>query len=200
MRNRCTSGLLALLVVLIVGCGASESGQPGGGAGGAGGSGGTNGSGGESATGGSPGGSGGVASDGGGGNSGSGGTVADAGGQDVSATGGADGGNTGDGGAVVASAGCGKAGRPAGGRIMVTNDHIYDFPATYDGMKPMPLFFALHGANNPNTLIESQNNGSRLATNFVRVYPKSTGAAWSGGTVSCARACRRRLPGVGACC
>ena len=28
----------------------------------------------------------------------------------------------------------------------------------------------------------------------------STGAAWSGGTVSCTRACRRLLSGVGACC
>jgi poly(3-hydroxybutyrate) depolymerase len=105
------------------------------------------------------------------------------GGQDASSSGGSDGGG-GDAGPVVASAGCGKSGRPTGGRVLVANDHIYDFPPNYDGNKPMPLVFVLHGANNPNTLVEGQTNGSRLAMNFVRAFPKSTGAAWSygGGT------------------
>jgi poly(3-hydroxybutyrate) depolymerase len=51
-------------------------------------------------------------------------------------------------------------------------------------MKPMPAIFMMHGANNPNTLLESQTDGSKLATNFVRVFPKSNTAAWefNGGT------------------
>jgi poly(3-hydroxybutyrate) depolymerase len=51
-------------------------------------------------------------------------------------------------------------------------------------MKPMPAIFMLHGANNPNTLLESQTDGSKIAMNFVRVFPKSNTAAWqfNGGT------------------
>jgi poly(3-hydroxybutyrate) depolymerase len=81
--------------------------------------------------------------------------------------------------AVVASEGCGKGGRPNGGEVVVDNDHIYDFPQTYDGTTPMPLVIALHGANNPNTILQTLSNGSRLETNFVRAFPKSTGNAWS---------------------
>ncbi|HXI58408.1 MAG TPA: hypothetical protein VNO55_20215 [Polyangia bacterium] len=188
MQNRCA---LVLLASLITGCTTSPSGDPGAGSGGVGGvdarpSAGT---GGAVATGGSGGqsnGSGGSNPEDGaaGAGGGTGGAVVDAGGdgQGGAASGGADGGGGSSG--AVASAGCGKSGRPAGGRVIVNNDHIYDFPTTYDGTKPMPLIFMLHGANNPNTLIESQTNGSKLATNFVRVFPKSTGAAWSfsGGT------------------
>ena len=87
-------------------------------------------------------------------------------------------------GSAKPSAGCGKAGRPAGGEVSVPNDRIYDFPATYDGKKPMPLVIALHGANNSNTILQMLSNGSRLETNFVRAFPKSNGSAWSfsGGT------------------
>jgi hypothetical protein len=55
----------------------------------------------------------------------------------------------------VPSAGCGKAGRPNGGEVVVPNDRIYDFPSSYDGSKPMPLVIALHGANNPNTILQT---------------------------------------------
>jgi poly(3-hydroxybutyrate) depolymerase len=84
----------------------------------------------------------------------------------------------------VASAGCGKAGRPNGGEVIVPNDRIYDFPTGYDGSKPMPLVIALHGANNPNTILQTLSNGSRLEEKFVRAFPKSNGNAWSysGGT------------------
>jgi poly(3-hydroxybutyrate) depolymerase len=60
----------------------------------------------------------------------------------------------------------------------VPNDRIYDFPTTYDGTTPMPLVIALHGANNPNTILEDLSNGSRLADEFVRVFPKSNLEAW----------------------
>ena len=186
MRNWCLSALLAMAVM---GCAASPADQPGAGSGGSnGGDAQPTGSGG-AATGGSGAATGGAtgtdAGTGSGGATvgGTGGSAIDAGGTGGAAT---DAGGPGDGGTgtPLASAGCAKSGRPAGGRIIVANDHIYDFPATYDGNKPMPLVFVLHGANNPNTLVESQTNGSRLATNFVRVFPKSTGAAWSfgGGT------------------
>jgi polyhydroxybutyrate depolymerase len=192
----------ALLAIVSTGCSSSSSGQSGGGAG----SGGANplpaaGAGGAIASGGSgaassgaagssagdgaagaPGGSGGTVS----GGAGSGGAVSGgaggAGGQSGAQTGGA--GGSGGASAVVPSAGCGKSGRPAGGKVTVANDHIYDFPTTYDGSKPMPMIMMMHGANNPNTLLESQTDGSKLATEFVRVFPKSNTAAWefNGGT------------------
>ncbi len=83
---------------------------------------------------------------------------------------------------AVPSAGCGKSGRPANGVVTVANDHIYNFPTTYDGQKPMPLVIALHGANSPNTSLQGQTNGSRLDTNFIRAFPKSAGSAWVIGT------------------
>ena len=80
--------------------------------------------------------------------------------------------------------GCGKAGRPPGGEVSIPNDRIYSFPTSYDGNKPVPLVIALHGANNPNTILQTLSNGSRLETNFVRAFPKSNIAYWqfNGGT------------------
>lgn len=80
---------------------------------------------------------------------------------------------------AVPSAGCARmAARPPNGTINVANDHIYDFPTTYDGKTPMPLLMALHAAGNPNTQLEGLTNGTRLATFFVRAFPKSAGTAW----------------------
>ena len=76
------------------------------------------------------------------------------------------------------SAGCGKSGRPANGEVAGAGAHIYDFPASYDGTTPMPMVMALHANNNPETEIQGLSNGTRLATNFVRVFPKSAGAGW----------------------
>jgi polyhydroxybutyrate depolymerase len=102
----------------------------------------------------------------------------------ASAAGGASGGGAGAGGAssAVPSAGCGKAGRPTGGVVTVANEHIYNFPTTYDGNKPMPLVIAMHGAGNPNTQLQGLTNGTRLETNFVRAFPKSVGSGWVIGT------------------
>jgi poly(3-hydroxybutyrate) depolymerase len=93
----------------------------------------------------------------------------------MTGTGGAGGGGASP---AVPSAGCGKAGRPANGEVTVANDHIYDFPASYDGNKPMPVLMALHGASNPNTELQGQTNGTRAETNFIRVFPKSAGSGW----------------------
>ena len=108
-----------------------------------------------------------------GGLAGAGGGTAGAAGASQAGSGGA-----GGSGAAVPSAGCGKAGRPAGGEVSVPNDRIYDFPTSYDGTKPMPLVIALHGANNPNTILQTLSKGSRLETSFVRAFPKSNGSAW----------------------
>ncbi len=80
--------------------------------------------------------------------------------------------------AAVPSAGCGKSGRPSGGRVMVTNDHIYDFPTSYDGTKPFPLLIGFHAAGNPIDQIEGLTNGSAFETNYVRAFPKSAGNEW----------------------
>jgi poly(3-hydroxybutyrate) depolymerase len=83
-----------------------------------------------------------------------------------------------DGGPPKPSAGCGKSGRPAGGVVTVTNDHIYNFPTSYDGTKPFPVLIGLHAASNPITQIQGLTNGSAFETNYVRAFPKSAGAEW----------------------
>jgi poly(3-hydroxybutyrate) depolymerase len=70
------------------------------------------------------------------------------------------------------------SGRPANG-VVTQSDRIYNFPASYDGRTPMPLLLALHAAGNPNTQLQNITNGTRLADNFVRAFPKSAGSAWN---------------------
>jgi polyhydroxybutyrate depolymerase len=77
-----------------------------------------------------------------------------------------------------ASAGCGKSGRPGGGRVSVQGQHNYTFPASYDGKKPFPLLLGFHAAGNPIDQIESLTKGSAFDTDYVRAFPKSKGSAW----------------------
>jgi predicted esterase len=76
------------------------------------------------------------------------------------------------------SAGCGKSGRPAGGTVTVDGDHIYTFPAGYDGNQPFPLLVGFHAASNPIDQILKLTNGSDFEKNYVRAFPKSAGTAW----------------------
>jgi len=62
--------------------------------------------------------------------------------------------------------------------VTVTNDHIYDFPASYDGNKPFPLLIGFHAASNPIDQIEGMTNNTEFATNYVRAFPKSAGSEW----------------------
>ncbi len=62
--------------------------------------------------------------------------------------------------------------------MTVTNDHIYDFPASYDGTKPFPLLIGFHAAGNPIDQIEGMTNNTDFATNYVRAFPKSAGNEW----------------------
>ncbi len=75
------------------------------------------------------------------------------------------------------SAGCGKGGRPGNGSAS-GNNYIANFPESYNGTTPMPLLVALHANANPNTQLQNLTNNTRLASNFVRVFPKSTGQGW----------------------
>ena len=68
--------------------------------------------------------------------------------------------------------------RPSGGKVTVANDHIYDFPASYDGIKPFPLLMGFHAAGNPIDQIEGLTNNTDFATNYVRAFPKSAGNEW----------------------
>ena len=115
------------------------------------------------------------------------GRVASGGAGGMSGTAGASGGSsggasagTGAGGASAAepSEGCGKGGRPSGGVVTVTNNHIYTFPASYDGTKPFPLFFGFHAAGNPIDQIQKLTDGSALDTGYVRAFGKSAGNEW----------------------
>lgn len=78
---------------------------------------------------------------------------------------------------AVPSDGCGMGGRPASGESTGTN-YISSFPESYDGSTPMPLVVGLHANGNQNTQIRGLTNNSRVASNFVRVFPKSTGSGW----------------------
>jgi len=81
--------------------------------------------------------------------------------------------------AAAPSAGCGAGGRPQGGEVRVSNDHIYTFPASYDGTTPFPAVFAFHAAGNPIDQLYNITRGSDLPDNYVMVFPKSVGNGWS---------------------
>ena len=61
----------------------------------------------------------------------------------------------------------------------MTNDHIYNFPTSYDGTTPFPLFIGFHAAGNPIDQIQGLTNNSDFATNYVRAFPKSAGNEWN---------------------
>jgi polyhydroxybutyrate depolymerase len=84
--------------------------------------------------------------------------------------------------AAKPSAGCGKSGRPSGGRVEMQGKHNYTFPTAYDGMRPLPLLIGFHAASNPIGHIEGLTNGSDLETSYVRAFPKSKGNEWIYGT------------------
>lgn len=121
--------------------------------------------------------------------SGSGGSSAMGGSSAGSSTGGLGGtsmgGASGTGGGVTGpakpSAGCGKSGRPANGKVSVANEQIIDFPASYDGTKPFPLLVALHACGNPNTQWEGLLKGSAFENEYVRLLPNTSdsGQCWS---------------------
>jgi polyhydroxybutyrate depolymerase len=79
------------------------------------------------------------------------------------------------------SAGCGKSGRPANGKVAVSGEKIIDFPTTYDGTKPFPLLIALHACGNQNTQWENLTKGSAFETDYVRLMPNTTdsGQCWN---------------------
>src|SRR4051812_18548898 len=202
--------LAALLLGTLTGCSIED---PGTGSGGAGsppqGSAGTSASAGSNAAGSSSmSGSAGTLSTSGGGGSGGGG-AGNVGGTGGAATGGSSagssaGGHSGAGGGVTGgtgggggsssttpgkSAGCGKSGLPAGGKVSVANEEIIDFPASYDGMKPMPLLVALHACGNPNTQWEGLLKGSTFEKEYVRLLPNTTdsGQCWNSYAANIAR-------------
>ena len=67
---------------------------------------------------------------------------------------------------------------PANGVVTVANEHIYTFPASYNGTTPMPLLLGFHANGNPINQIQNLTNGSALETAFVRAFPKSAGSGW----------------------
>jgi len=171
---------------------AGASGQSGGGSGGAGGSAGSTG-GAAGNTGGSTGGSSAGAMAGRGGSPVAGRGGAGAGGSASAGSGGSTGvaGDSGSGGASppMPSAGCGKSGRPSGGKVEVAGQSLHLFPTSYDGGKPFPLLIALHACGNQNTEFVNPTNGSGFDTNFVRTFPNTpdSGQCWSNYTGDIAR-------------
>jgi polyhydroxybutyrate depolymerase len=103
----------------------------------------------------------------------------------VGSGGGSVGGSSGGGGSTGAatpspSPGCAKmTARPSNGAVTTADGHLYNFPTTYDGKTPMPMVMALHGAGNPPTQLQGLSKGTRLETNFVRVFPKAAASGWT---------------------
>jgi polyhydroxybutyrate depolymerase len=97
------------------------------------------------------------------------------GGMSGTGTGGAGAGGTGGSSAADPSAGCGKGGKPGN---VTTSDHIYTFPASYDGTTPVPLFVGFHAAGNPIDQIKKLTDGSALDMSYVRMFGKSSGNEW----------------------
>jgi poly(3-hydroxybutyrate) depolymerase len=83
--------------------------------------------------------------------------------------------------AAKPSPGCGKSGRPSGGKVEVANTSLHMFPADYDGTKPYPLLIALHACGNPNSEFVSLTNGTAFETGYVRTFPNTpdSGQCWS---------------------
>jgi len=136
------------------------------------------GSGGAASGGATPPGSGGAGTGGRGGGAGGGRSGGSTGSGGTTPTGSGGSGNTGT---PMPSAGCGKSGRPSGGMVMVANDHIYTFPAAYDGTKPFPLYMGFHACGNPIDQFINLTKGSAIETEYVRAVPRSSdsGGCWS---------------------
>jgi poly(3-hydroxybutyrate) depolymerase len=60
----------------------------------------------------------------------------------------------------------------------VNGNHIYTFPADYDGNTPFPLVFGFHANGNPIDQIKTLTEDSELPNDFVMAFPKSAGAGW----------------------
>lgn len=79
----------------------------------------------------------------------------------------------------VASPGCGRATGDSAAPA-VPNTLLF-LPPSYDGVTPVPLVFAFHGAGRTNQdmrEIDSRTNGSVLEQSYVMAYMKSAGNAW----------------------
>lgn len=82
---------------------------------------------------------------------------------------------------AVPSAGCGKSGRPANGAASGTvsgMNYLANFPEDYDGTTPMRMVLGLHACGNPITQIQNLTNNTRVAENFVRLFPKAAASCW----------------------
>jgi predicted esterase len=116
-----------------------------------------------------------------GGDAGMGGLGGDAGMGGLGGDAGMGGGGTGGTGVEDAapSEGCGNGGRPSGGEVTMGGTRIYNFPDSYDGMSPMPLFVGFHAAGNPIGQIQNITNNTDIADNMVRIFGKSAGNEWN---------------------
>jgi polyhydroxybutyrate depolymerase len=65
------------------------------------------------------------------------------------------------------SAGCGKSGRPNGGKVYVAGEYWLTFPSSYDGTKPFPLLFGFHGCGDGNRGDGTRTEYTDLTTNNV---------------------------------
>ncbi len=68
---------------------------------------------------------------------------------------------------ATASPGCGKGGRPNGGKIYVANESWLVFPESYDGSQPLPVLFGFHGCGSGNRGDASRTEYTDLTQNNV---------------------------------
>lgn len=92
----------------------------------------------------------------------------------------------GDTGGATPSPGCGKSGRPDGGKVYKNGESWLIFPDSYDGTTPLPVIFGFHGCGGSNRGDASRTEFSDLTNNnalseYVRAIPLSSdaGGCWN---------------------
>lgn len=93
----------------------------------------------------------------------------------------------GDAGGTNPSPGCGKSGRPSGGKVYVAGESWLLFPESYDGNTPFPVIFGFHGCGSGNrgdasrTEFSDLTNGNALGSDYVNAIPLSSdaGGCWT---------------------
>ncbi len=90
---------------------------------------------------------------------------------------------------AVPSPGCGKAGRPASGRVVKSGVSWLIFPEKYDGNTPLPVLFGFHGCgtgnagDNTRTQFLDLTRSSGFETDYVVAAPIATsGSCYDYGT------------------
>jgi polyhydroxybutyrate depolymerase len=66
-----------------------------------------------------------------------------------------------------------------GSQSVSVDNAIVGKPTGYDGSTPVPVIFAFHAANNPNTQLQDRFGNTPVGQKHLMIYLKSTGSGWT---------------------